>query len=56
MVLPGQATGHMIGIQTILESCGNASGPQELAASHDLVLGGESMPLGGLGGGCLRGR
>ncbi len=46
MVLSGQAAGYMIGMQTILGLRGDASGPEELAAFHDLVLGGGSMPLG----------
>jgi uncharacterized protein (DUF885 family) len=46
MVLPGQATGYMIGMLTILGLRGDASGPEELAAFHDLILGGGSMPLG----------
>jgi uncharacterized protein (DUF885 family) len=46
LVLPGQATGYMIGMLTILQLRGDASGPEELAAFHDLILGGGSMPLG----------
>jgi uncharacterized protein (DUF885 family) len=45
IVLPGQATGYMIGMQTLLDLRGDASTPEELAAFHDLVLGGGSMPL-----------
>jgi len=46
LVMPAQATGYMIGMQTILGLRGDATGPEELAAFHDEVLGGGSMPLG----------
>jgi uncharacterized protein (DUF885 family) len=46
LVMPAQATGYMIGMQTILDLRGDANGPEELAAFHDEVLGGGSMPLG----------
>jgi uncharacterized protein (DUF885 family) len=48
MVLPGQATGYMIGMQTILElrEFLAADGMLDIAAFHDLVLGGGSLPLG----------
>ena len=61
MVLPGQATGYMIGMLEILDLRDDAaaSGITDLAEFHDLVLGGGSMPLevlettvaGSLGGG-----
>jgi uncharacterized protein (DUF885 family) len=48
MVLPGQATGYMIGMQAILElrELLAADGMLDIAAFHDLVLGGGSLPLG----------
>ena len=48
MVLPGQATGYMIGMQTILNLRDEVvdNGPLDLASFHDLVLGGGSVPLG----------
>ncbi len=48
MVLPGQATGYMIGMQTILSLRDEAvdNGVLDLASFHDLVLGGGSVPLG----------
>ncbi len=46
MVLPGQATGYMIGMRTIMGLRDEAAGVEELAAFHDLILGGGSMPLG----------
>ncbi len=47
MVLPGQATGYMIGMQTILDLREQlaADGMLDIAAFHDTVLGGGSMPL-----------
>ncbi len=47
MVLPGQATGYMIGMQTILDLRDRlaAGGMSDVAAFHDTVLGGGSMPL-----------
>jgi len=48
MVLPGQATGYMIGMRTILELRNQAvdGAGLDLAAFHDLILDGGSMPLG----------
>ena len=47
MVLPGQATGYMIGMLTILDLRDQAAtaGINDLAEFHDLILGGGSMPL-----------
>ncbi len=47
MVLPGQATGYMIGMLAMfdLRDQATAAGITELADFHDLVLGGGSMPL-----------
>jgi uncharacterized protein (DUF885 family) len=44
MVLPGQATGYMIGQQVLLDL--RDPYEEDLVAFHDLVLGGGSMPLG----------
>lgn len=51
MVLPGQATGYMIGMQAILDlrrqwEESAEEGMLDIAAFHDLVLGGGSIPLG----------
>jgi len=47
MVYPGQATGYMIGMQTILDLRDQtaAAGTLDIAAFHDTILGGGSMPL-----------
>jgi uncharacterized protein (DUF885 family) len=47
MVYPGQATGYMIGMQIILELRDQtaADGTLDIAAFHDAILGGGSMPL-----------
>ena len=47
MVLPGQATGYMIGMQIILDlrDQAQAHGMLDIAAFHDTILGGGSMPL-----------
>jgi uncharacterized protein (DUF885 family) len=47
MVYPGQATGYMIGMQTILDLREQtaADGTLDIAAFHDSILGGGSMPL-----------
>jgi len=46
MVLPGQATGYMVGMLQLLEMREDFD---DLVAFHDAVLGGGSMPLGVLG-------
>ena len=48
MVLPGQATGYLIGMQIILGLRDRmaAEGVLDLAAFHDAILGGGSMPMG----------
>ena len=46
MVLPGQATGYMIGMQSILALREQADGSFDIADFHDLVLGVGSVPLG----------
>jgi uncharacterized protein (DUF885 family) len=47
IVYPGQATGYMIGMQTILDLRDQtaADGTLDIAAFHDTILGGGSMPL-----------
>ena len=46
LVLPGQATGYMIGLLQMLEWRGSADSVEELREFHDFVLGRGSVPLG----------